>query len=288
MKDKLIILGTLIFLVILVGVYLYLGTVTLDVTTYKIKSENIPLQFDKFKIIQISDLHNEKNIKITKKMIEKIKEEEPNIIVLTGDIIDSINTDIDTSINFINEIKDVAKIYYVSGNHEAMVDAKVYDEFLNKMKNINVTILDNKVEEIEIDNAKINLMGVNDPRMYDTQYDDAIMKKNLESITYNKNNYTILLSHRPELFDIYHDNNIDLVLAGHTHGGGIRIPIFGGVIAPNQGLFPHFDAGKFTDDDTVMIISRKKKKSRVPIRINNNPELVEVILKHKETKKASD
>jgi predicted MPP superfamily phosphohydrolase len=91
--------------------------------------------------------------------------------------------------------------------------------------------------------------------------------------------YTVLLSHRPELFDVYVQNGVDLVLSGHAHGGQFRVPFLGGLVAPNQGLFPQYDGGVYKSGKTTMIVSRGIGNSAFPFRINNRPELVIVELK---------
>ena len=93
--------------------------------------------------------------------------------------------------------------------------------------------------------------------------------------------YTVLLSHRPELFDLYVDIGVDLVFSGHAHGGQFRMPVIGGLVAPNQGLFPKYDAGLFAEENTKMIVSRGMGNSIIPFRINNPPEVVIVELKRK-------
>ena len=90
--------------------------------------------------------------------------------------------------------------------------------------------------------------------------------------------YTILLSHRPELFDTYVASGVDLVFSGHAHGGQFRLPFLGGVIAPNQGLFPEYDSGLYTQGDTNMLVSRGIGNSIIPIRFNNRPEIIVVEL----------
>ena len=86
--------------------------------------------------------------------------------------------------------------------------------------------------------------------------------------------YTILLAHRPELFDVYVNSGIDLVFSGHAHGGQFCLPFIGGLVAPNQGFFPEYDAGLFNEDNTTMIVSRGVGNSIIPVRFNNRPEIV--------------
>ena len=90
--------------------------------------------------------------------------------------------------------------------------------------------------------------------------------------------YTVLLSHRPELFDVYVDSQIDLVFSGHAHGGQFRVPFIGGLVAPNQGFFPEYDAGLFSKENTTMVVSRGVGNSIIPLRFNNRPEIVVVEL----------
>ena len=91
--------------------------------------------------------------------------------------------------------------------------------------------------------------------------------------------YFILLSHRPETFEAYVMEDIDLVLSGHAHGGQFRLPFRGGVVAPNHGLFPKYDAGIYTKNNTTMIVSRGVGNSIIPVRFNNRPEIVVVTMK---------
>jgi predicted MPP superfamily phosphohydrolase len=108
------------------------------------------------------------------------------------------------------------------------------------------------------------------------------MADTLDNLMHEEDKYSILLSHRPELFHIYVDNNIDLVLSGHAHGGQFRIPFIGGIVAPNQGLFPKYDAGLFGEKETNMIVSRGIGNSIIPFRFNNPPEIIIIELQHEE------
>ena len=106
------------------------------------------------------------------------------------------------------------------------------------------------------------------------------MKEHLKDLSYDSV-FNILLSHRPELFDLYADRNIDLIFSGHAHGGQFRIPFIGGLVAPDQGLFPKYTSGVYKQNQSTMIVSRGLGNSIIPIRIFNRPEIVVVTLQSK-------
>ena len=279
MKKLIIIFSIICLLLILCGIYFYFENTTLEVSTYQIASNKIPNEFNNYKIIQISDFHNNTSSKLTKKIVEKIKNQKPNIIVITGDLIDSTKTNVDIAIDMIKEIIEIAPIYYVTGNHEARTNE--YDNLKSQMIELGVKILENEAQEIQLNNSTINILGINDPSFYKESdiLDSKIVKNNMENIQYNEDNFTILLSHRPEVFKIYVEKNIDLVFTGHAHGGQIRLPFIGGIIAPNQGTFPEYTDGIYREKDTTMVVSRGIGNSIIPFRVNNRPELMIVELK---------
>ena len=282
-KKVIITVAVIISCLILVSIYFYYENTKLQTSNYEIIKSKIPIDFNNYKIVQVSDLHNTKSRNLTDELIKKIQRERPNIIVITGDLIDANKTNIDTAINFIEKIQNIAPIYFVSGNHESSISN--YSKLKEKLQKNNVIILDNKLDVLKINESSINLIGIDDPRMAHESFvdDSEIIKTEIDKIGYDTNKYTILLSHRPELFDTYVEKNIDLVLAGHAHGGQIRLPFIGGVIAPNQGLFPKYTSGIFEKNQTNMIVSRGIGNSILPFRINNRPELVVVTLKSNKT-----
>ena len=111
---------------------------------------------------------------------------------------------------------------------------------------------------------------------------ETVTKDVLSELISDEDVFTILLSHRPELFDAYVECKADLVFSGHAHGGQFRLPFIGGIVAPNQGLFPEYDAGQFKEGSTNMIVSRGIGNSILPFRVNNRPEIVLVELKSEE------
>ncbi len=280
-KKTMIIISIIIAILILSSLYLYYENTKLQVSNYNIINHNIPVDFNNYKIVQISDFHNTKSKTLTNELIEEIKEQKPNIIVLTGDLIDSNKTDVEVAINFIKKINNVAPIYYVSGNHEASISS--YTKTKEQLTENKVIILDNKTEVLKINESEINLIGIDDPRMVYESFvsDSEIINVELDKAKYDDNTYSILLSHRPELFDTYVEKELDLVLVGHAHGGQIRIPFIGGVVAPNQGFFPKYTSGIFEESKTTMVVSRGIGNSVLPFRINNRPELVVITLNSK-------
>lgn len=251
------------------------GNKALEVNTYTISSNRLPKAFDGFTIAHISDFHN---TDIGAKVLDKLDDTNVDIIVITGDIIDSRNTQPEIALEFVEELVKKAPCYYVSGNHEGRID--VYPAFKEDMKALGVHVLEDECIEIKKENDVISLIGVDDPS-FQTDYlfgdDVTVMSTKLDQL--KNEQYTILLSHRPELFDVYVEYDMDVVFSGHAHGGQFRLPFIGGLVAPNQGLFPKYDAGLFVEDNTHMIVSKGIGNSIIPMRFNNRPEVIVIELK---------
>lgn len=240
-----------------------------------IKSDTLPQDFVGFKIVQVSDLHNAEFGGNNKDLLFAIENASPDIIVVTGDIVDSRRTDVQIAREFVNNASKIAPVYYVTGNHEARVP--IEDEIDNVKLNENVVVLHNEDILLKNGDSTIQLIGIDDPDYKAVKDSTEYMNKRL--LKYCNNEYfKILLSHRPELFEVYTGNNMDVVFSGHAHGGQIRLPFVGGIIAPHQGLFPKYDAGVYTNNNTNMVVSRGLGDSIIPLRINNPPELIVVTL----------
>ncbi len=279
-KKAKMILCTLTALLSILIIWTIWGNTALTVNTITISNSRIPTSFSGFKIAQVSDLHNAEFGENNARLLKLLSKNEPDIIVITGDLIDAQHTNIDIALNFVKEAIQIAPVYYVTGNHEASLSQ--YDRLKDGLESVGVSVLDDRVVELERDGEKITLIGLSDPDF--TVKGDvfgevpAMINTKLEKLTNMENSYTILLSHRPELFESYVSSGIDLILCGHAHGGQFRLPFIGGLIAPNQGLFPKYDAGVFSDHNTHMIVSRGLGNSIIPFRFNNRPEIVLVEL----------
>jgi len=256
------------------------GNTALKINEYEILSDRIPQGFDGFRIAQVSDLHNAEFGEENWKLIKMLSQTDPDIIVLTGDLIDSRQTDLDVALEFAWQAGKIARVYYVSGNHEARVPE--YEDLKNGLVKAGVVILENQKVQITREGESITLMGIDDPSFQESYlFGDAegIAKQAISDLQDASDGYTILLSHRPELFDTYVDSGVDMVFSGHAHGGQFRLPFVGGLVAPNQGFFPRYDAGQFDEENTTMIVSRGVGNSIIPIRFNNRPEIVVAQLK---------
>ena len=255
------------------------GNAALELNTYTISSRGLPDAFDGYRIAQVSDLHNAEFGDGNQRLLDMLREAEPDMIAITGDLIDSRKTNIAVALAFAEEAVRIAPCYYVSGNHEARVPE--YRELKAGLEAAGVTVLDDARVEIEISGKSITIIGVNDPSFladYLTS-DAAVMDRKISELSSEDASFTILLSHRPELFDTYAAHDMDLVLTGHAHGGQFRLPLIGGLIAPNQGLFPKYDDGLYSEGNTNMIVSRGLGNSIIPFRFNNRPEVVLIELK---------
>lgn len=274
-KKGIIVLAVVAAVLLALIIWVAWGNTALELNTYAISSDRLPDAFDGYRIAHVSDLHNTEIGKDNEKLLAMLREADPDIIAITGDLIDSRNTDIDIALQFTKFAMEIAPCYYVTGNHEARVSE--YNELKEGLIDQGVVVLDDERIELELSGETIALLGVNDPS-FQTDYlfgdSETIMKNRLQEISDAKNEFTILLSHRPELFEVYADNNTDIILSGHAHGGQFRLPFVGGLVAPNQGLFPKYDAGLYTDENTNMIVSRGIGNSILPFRFNNRPEVI--------------
>ena len=278
-KSKTILTLISLFFIILIA-WTLLGNTALEVNEYEIVSDRIPQGFDGFRIAQISDLHNEELGEGNSNLIELLSQTDPDIIVLTGDLIDSRQTDIGIALSFARDAMKIAPVYFVSGNHEARVSE--YEDLKMGLAEAGVIVLENQKVEITRDGEAITLMGIDDPSFQESYlFGDAesVAKQAIEMLQSESDGYTVLLSHRPELFELYVKTGMDLVFCGHAHGGQFRLPFLGGLVAPNQGFFPKYDAGQFTEENTTMIVSRGVGNSIIPIRFNNRPEIILAELK---------
>ncbi len=269
-----------IFLLSVLFLWLYWGNTSIRTTQVGIADKKIPASFSGFRIVQISDLHNAEFGKHQGRLLKAVRDASPDLIAVTGDLIDSRHTNLEEAMEFVRGAVRIAPVYYVTGNHEARLGR--YAFFKNKMEEAGVSILKNTGATISRGGSCIRLLGLEDPafsKPHGTNAENAaLLDARLKAMRSAGNAYTVLLSHRPEQLDVYTANGTDLALCGHAHGGQIRLPFIGGLFAPNQGFFPKYTAGVHQKGRTKMVVSRGLGNSLAPLRINNRPELVVLTL----------
>lgn len=282
-----------IFIGIFILMYLYIkyNVNTLEVTKYVVENKKVPKEFDGYNIVQISDLHSKLFGENNKKLIQKIKSLNPDIVVVTGDLIDGENNNYNVALDFMKEISKLYRVYYIIGNHEQKSLIKKYKDeyknYFNKLHQIDFVNLDNNKVEIVKGDSNINLYGLTVPYscykyLFDNQETTSIdidfLEEKLGKV--DREQFNILLAHTPFYFDEYEKWGADLTLCGHVHGGIVRLPIVGGLLSPDRKFFPKYDLGEYIKNKSTMIVSKGLGGSKVLIRVNCKPEIVNIKLKN--------
>ena len=272
-KQKCIKLAITLIIVIALILFCNFQNKHLETTNYTYEAEQLGADLEGYRIVQISDLHNAKFGKNNKRLIDKIRECDPDMIVLTGDLVDSNHTNVNRAVQFVNEIVKICPVYYVTGNHEYWLETSEYDELMTGLTGAGVVILDDQAVEISRGNAKFRLVGLDDRSLSDGT---------LGILLNDESEFTVVLAHEPQYLARYASTGVDLVLSGHAHGGQFRLPFVGGIVAPDQGFFPEYTAGEYYMGSTEMIVSRGLGNSVIPVRLFNYPEIVcvELVGKH--------
>lgn len=276
-QYKWIIVGGIVVAVVLFCIW---QNNAISITEIEHKNTKLPEVFTGYKIVHISDLHNKAFGKDQGYLLNKIRVTSPDIIVITGDLIDRRKYDLATAMVFIKGAVEIAPVYYVSGNHEAW--SGEYESIARELASAGVQILDDHKTHITKEEETIDILGLSDPAFLTSGHMDGTnvsqFKKALANLS-DPETFQILLSHRPELFDLYSNEKIDLIFSGHAHGGQVRLPFIGGLVAPNQGLFPKYTSGSYIRGDSTLVVSRGLGNSIIPLRIFNKPEIVVITLK---------
>lgn len=245
---------------------LHHGNTAVTTTEYTLTSPALPPAFDGLRVAHITDLHNAR----LPGLVPAVEQAAPDIICITGDMIDARRTNIPRALSTARQLMTVAPCYYVTGNHEDRIPT--YPQFEDGLRALGVGVLLNERAALEREGAVLHILGASDPGRR-TDFPEV-----LRTLKAGTEGFRLLLCHRPEKFEDYCREGFELVLTGHAHGGQVRIPGIGGIIAPHQGFFPKYTEGLFTDGSTTMILSRGLGNSLCPLRVNDPPELVVVRL----------
>lgn len=248
----------------------------IGVTRFTFTHRDLPVEMDGLRILHVSDLHNWD----TKgRLMELAVQERPNVIFITGDLIDGRNTKVELALSIAKDLVQLAPVYYVQGNHEGR--SSKYPKLRKGLQDLGVIVLEDQVAPFSWNGSTVMIGGLRDPSgrlgaSYDGPYEVAVGTQNRlkNMMETSPEPILFLLAHRPERMEDYAQMGIPMVFSGHSHGGQIRIPFLGGLVAPNQGFLPEYDGGWYIMDQTQMVVSRGLGNSIFPLRIANPPELV--------------
>lgn len=250
------------------AVFCFIQNNWMTVSYYTYASSKIEEETEGYCIVQISDLHNKLFGAKQSYLMNKIKECEPDMIVVTGDVADSNHTDVEKAVLFFEEAVKIAPVYYVTGNHEHWLSVSEKEKLWQGMEKAGVIHLDDEYRQVlTTEEQGFVIVGLDDRSLSDDTLDEV-----MEQVP--KNVFSLLLAHEPQYIDKYANSGVDLVLSGHAHGGQVRLPLLGGLVAPDQGLFPKYTEGIHIRKNTTMIISRGIGNSVIPLRVFNRPEIV--------------
>ncbi len=238
-------------------------------------SARLPAAFAGFRVVHISDLHNTRFGEKQSALLDAIRAEQPDLVAVTGDIVDRRRFDLAPALEFVEGALALAPVYYVPGNNEALSGRS--EAVRAALAGCGVHTLFDEAAEISRGGDSIRILGLRDPQFHEKGAASAAMRRLLLEWS-SRGGFSLLLSHRPELFRLYCECGVDLALCGHAHGGQIRLPLVGGLFAPHQGFFPKYTSGLHQKGACAMIVSRGLGESLFPMRVNNPPEIVVITL----------
>lgn len=257
----------LIVTLLLAGICFY-QNLHITVSEYAYAGANVPAELDGFRIVQVSDLHNQFYGFHEQMLIDRISALNPDIIVVTGDVLDKYHTNYRLALRFFEGAVKIAPVYYVTGNHEDWLSGERLTSFLNDIEALGVVLMDDK----KVTLGALTLIGIADCNL-------ANPGEELKA----ESGFTICLAHEPEYHSRYLRLGADITFSGHIHGGQVILPGKGGLVSPDFSFFPELYGGEYTfregAQSMTMYISRGLGNSILPLRINNYPELVVVTLR---------
>lgn len=276
------------------AVFLYWSDNALMTTRYPFRSQAVPAAFDGFVIVQVSDLQSASFGRAQERLAKAVRGAAPDLIVFTGDLADRNHTDYAASLKAMERLAAIAPVYYVNGNHELALPAEEISQMYDAMRDMGVHVLSDRSETLCRGRDRLVLLGLSEETLYaakgvrpgdsqpsrtDTAFDDAVILQAIEAQTaaLGPEDLAVLLVHEPQYLDTYAQaagGRLDLIFAGHAHGGQIRLPFTEGLFAPGQGLLPKLTSGMHRRGKTSMIISRGLGNSTFPFRVFNRPEIV--------------
>lgn len=292
-EMKKILISSVIGLTTGIGIleWFHLETKRLTIKNYQIASEKIPEAFCGTKLAVMTDLHNNSFGKGNEKLLTALEKENPDAILIAGDMLTAKEgRDFQVPLKLLKALSRKYLVYYALGNHEYRLKLSpeiygtMYRDYMGEIEKMDIRVLHNEKAIWKKGNGRINIYGLEiSKNFYYRFHPDVMEEEYLEDLLGKKKQeqFSILLAHNPSYFPVYSKWGADLVLSGHNHGGVIRIPGIGGMLSPNYRFFPKYDAGRFEERNSTMILSAGLGSHTIPFRVFNPPELIILELKKK-------
>lgn len=268
----------LLLFFVFIAFLVYDSNTRIVVQDYTIQNAKLPASFDGFRITQLSDIHTAQFGTGNSKLIAAVIKSRPNIIVITGDLVNS-SDEIDSALlivePLVKTLVSIAPVYYVTGNHEWELVG--LPKLFTMLEQTGVTVLRNDYTQLIIGDESIILAGIDDPNgPADMKMPEALVSeiKNRET-----NPFIVVLAHRNNLLHRFAALDIDLFFCGHAHGGLVRLPFVGALIGPSRELFPKYTNGLYTEGSTDMLVSRGIGNGTGTLRFLNNPHIPVAVLR---------
>lgn len=251
----------------------------LTVSRFTVTSDKISVPL---RMLLISDLHDHCFSNSNEKLVEKIREQSPDLIIVDGDMINGDSENDDVAVELVRSLTEIAPVYYSLGNHEYYYVEAGHDDLQEDLEEAGAVVLNYQSVDVKVNGNSIRLGG-----LYEYGFDTSMQsaEENQKVISYleeyvDTDRYLVMCAHRPESFypwDMADQWGIDLVLSGHLHGGQAIIPGIGGLYNPLDGFFPKYDYGQYKLGNSDMIITRGLGSNpKILPRFNNPPEIAVV------------
>lgn len=269
----------LICLVLFV-IQLYVDNNVIEVSNYEVSFENLPKEFDGTVILHVSDLHSKVFGIDNEQLYAKIREIDPDYIMISGDMVNASDTNFDVFYDFAEEVGPKYECYYIVGNHELALSNKDYNTIMKTITDFGIKVLDNETVTLTKNGESVKLHGM----WYNYRYyfdEDFTLEAMNKIMGEEAEAFDILLTHNPKDFEVYAKWGAEIILTGHVHGGMVRLPGIGAVFAPERTLFPKYSEAVYSIDNSQMVVSRGLGRGMTGFRLFNKPELGVVVLRAK-------
>ncbi len=281
MTKWLILIGVIIFICIVEWIR---EIVTFKVTHYDIKSDKLNGLNHERKIVFLSDLHNERYGKNNEKLFDAVKEQNPDLILIGGDMLVG-KADVSSKVaeEFVSKLTEMCPVYYANGNHEQRMKVypetygTMFQEYRDRLEKSGVTFVENENVDFTWDGCQVNIYGLEIPVGYYKKFRKQTLQVDVVKDQIGEPEarcYNILLAHNPTYVSTYLEWGADLILSGHFHGGVVRIPKLGGIITPQWHMFPKYSGELTNKNEKYVVVSKGLGTHTLKIRFLNPAEVI--------------